>query len=51
VRALLQDDKPNMESLTVVGRYQPLRRVSKDSPAAEILEGCTSAAQVGHDSL
>jgi len=48
VRALLQDDKPNMESLTVVGRlFSRYAGVSKDSPAAEILEGCTSACTSG----
>ena len=40
VRALLQDDKPNMESLTVVGRlFSRYAGVARDSPAAEILEG------------
>ena len=40
VRALLQDDKPNMESLTVVGRlFSRYTGVAHDSPAAEILEG------------
>ena len=39
VRALLQDDKPNMESLTVVGRlFSRYTGVAHDSPAAEILE-------------
>jgi hypothetical protein len=40
VRALLQDDKPNMESLTVIGRlFSRYSGVARDSPAAEILEG------------
>ena len=40
VRAMLQDDKPNMESLTVVGRlFSRYTGVAHDSPAAEILEG------------
>ena len=40
VRALLQQNKPNMESLTVVGRlFSRYTGVAGDSPAAEILEG------------
>ena len=40
VRALLQEDKPNMESLTVVGRlFSRYTGVAGNSPAAEILEG------------
>ena len=39
VRALLQEDKPNMESLTVVGRlFSRYAGVDHDSTAAEILE-------------
>ena len=40
VRALLQEDNPNMESLSVAGRlFVRYSGVAKDSPAAEIYEG------------
>ena len=39
MRALLQEDKPNMESLTVVGRLFGRYTEWRGLSAAEILEG------------